>query len=184
MNKMNEKITYTLDWNDKEDSDWLGPFDDVDDVMRLIRKAKRDATHPSHIKQFRAITGVYNSLDIPSVHLVFGSLKFFVINLSNILGQYQDYYNKRVSISCYVKMHDAGCTVWFCHKIKPIEWKWIDELIYWMKEKMPNRLLQRYSLEELEAMSDNAYRLWSRTKRIAEMKQLIEAMENEEQEEE
>ena len=68
--------------------------------------------------------------------------------------------------------------------MKPIEWKWIDELIYWMKEKMPNRLLQMYSLEELEAMSDNAYRLWSRTKRIAEMKQLIEAMENEEQEEE
>ena len=113
---MKEETTYTLDWNDKDDSDWLGPFDDVDDVMRLIRKAKRDATHPSDIKQFRAITGVYNSLDIPSVHLVFGSLKFFVINLSNILGQHQDYYNKRVSISCYVKMHDTGCTVWFCHK--------------------------------------------------------------------
>jgi len=68
--------------------------------------------------------------------------------------------------------------------MKPIEWHWINELIYWMKEKMPNRLLQTYSLEELEAMSDNAYKLWSRTKRIAEMKQLIEAMGNEEKEEE
>lgn len=67
--------------------------------------------------------------------------------------------------------------------MKPIEWKWIDELIYWMKEKMPNRLLNRYSLEELEIMSDNAYRLWSRSKRIYEMKQLIVAMENEEEEE-
>tara|TARA_R100000458_G_scaffold59875_1_gene72381 strand:- start:931 stop:1137 length:207 start_codon:yes stop_codon:yes gene_type:complete len=66
----------------------------------------------------------------------------------------------------------------------PIEWKWIDDLIYYMKERMPNRLLQRYSLEELSAMSDNAYKLWSRTKRIYEMKQLIVAMENEEKEEE
>ena len=68
--------------------------------------------------------------------------------------------------------------------MKPIEWRWIDELKYWMEQKMPNRLLHRYSLEELETMSDNAYRLWSRAKRIYEMKQLIEAMENEEQEEE
>ena len=68
--------------------------------------------------------------------------------------------------------------------MKPIEWRWIDELKYWMEQKMPNRLLHRYSLEELETMSDNAYRLWSRAKRIYEMKQLIEAMENEEDEEE
>ena len=32
-------------------------------------------------------------------------------------------------------------------------------------------------------MSDNAYRLWSRSKRIYEMKQLIVAMENEGEEE-
>ena len=68
--------------------------------------------------------------------------------------------------------------------MKPIAWRWIDELKYWMEQKMPNRLLHRYSLEELETMSDNAYRLWSRAKRIYEMKQLIEAMENEEDEEE
>ena len=68
--------------------------------------------------------------------------------------------------------------------MKPIEWRWIDELKYWMEQKMPNRLLHRYSLEELETMSDKAYRLWSRAKRIYEMKQLIEAMENEGQEEE
>ena len=68
--------------------------------------------------------------------------------------------------------------------MKPIEWRWIDDLKYWMEQKMPNRLLHRYSLEELETMSDNAYRLWSRAKRIYEMKQLIEAMENEEDEEE
>jgi len=68
--------------------------------------------------------------------------------------------------------------------MKPIEWRWIEELIFWMKEKKPNRLLNRYSLEELETMNDNAYKLWSRTKRISEMKQLIEAMENEEEEEE
>lgn len=68
--------------------------------------------------------------------------------------------------------------------MKPIAWRWIDELKYWMEAKMPNRLLHRYSLEELETMSDNAYRLWSRAKRIYEMKQLIEAMENEEDEEE
>tara|TARA_R100001086_G_C11780603_1_gene243513 strand:+ start:448 stop:654 length:207 start_codon:yes stop_codon:yes gene_type:complete len=66
----------------------------------------------------------------------------------------------------------------------PIEWKWIDDLVYYMKERMPNRILNRYSLEELSAMHDNAYRLWTRSKRIYEMKQLIEAMENEEQEEE
>ena len=68
--------------------------------------------------------------------------------------------------------------------MKPIEWSWIDELKYWREQKLPNRLLHRYSLEELETMSDNAYRLWSRAKRIYEMKQLIEAMENEEDEEE
>ena len=68
--------------------------------------------------------------------------------------------------------------------MKPIAWRWIDELKYWMEQKMPNRLLHRYSLKELETMSDNAYRLWSRAKRIYEMKQLIEAMENEEDEEE
>ena len=67
--------------------------------------------------------------------------------------------------------------------MKPIEWKWIDDLIYYMKAKTPNRLLQTYTLEELEKMSDNAYKLWSRTKRIYEMKQLIVAMENEEHEE-
>tara|TARA_R100000664_G_scaffold32923_1_gene48774 strand:+ start:1066 stop:1272 length:207 start_codon:yes stop_codon:yes gene_type:complete len=66
--------------------------------------------------------------------------------------------------------------------MKPIEWKWIDELMYWMKQKMPNRLLNRYSLEELETMTDNAYMVWSRMKRISEMKQLIVAMENEEEE--
>ena len=58
--------------------------------------------------------------------------------------------------------------------MKPIEWKCIEELIFWMKEKKPNRLLQDYSLEELETMHDNAYKLWSRTKRISEMKQLID----------
>jgi len=67
--------------------------------------------------------------------------------------------------------------------MKPIEWKWMDDLIRFMKANMPNRLLNRYSLEELEKMSDNAYKLWSRTKRIYEMKQLIVAMENEEHEE-
>ena len=67
--------------------------------------------------------------------------------------------------------------------MKPIEWKWIDDLIYYMQAKTPNRLLQTYTLEELEKMSDNAYKLWSRTKRIYEMKQLIVAMENEEHEE-
>tara|TARA_R100001086_G_C11739259_1_gene232000 strand:- start:13 stop:249 length:237 start_codon:yes stop_codon:yes gene_type:complete len=68
--------------------------------------------------------------------------------------------------------------------MKPIEWRWMDDLICFMKAKMPNRLLNRYTLEELEKMSDNAYKLWSRTKRIYEMKQLIVAMENEEDEEE
>jgi hypothetical protein len=68
--------------------------------------------------------------------------------------------------------------------MKPIEWRWIDELKYWMEKKKPSGLLYRYSLEELEIMSDNAYKLWSRTKRIHEMKQLIVAMGNEEQEEE
>ena len=53
--------------------------------------------------------------------------------------------------------------------MKPIAWRWIDELKYWMEAKMPNRLLHRYSLEELETMSDNAYRLWSRAKRIYEI---------------
>ena len=113
---MNEKITYTLDWNDEENSDWQGPFDDVDDVMKLVRKAKRDASHPSDVKYFRAIFGAYNSLDIPSPHIKFGSLKSFTINLCNTLGEYQDYYNYRVSIVCYAKIHDTGCTVWFCHK--------------------------------------------------------------------
>jgi len=68
--------------------------------------------------------------------------------------------------------------------MKPIEWEWIDDLVYYMKERMPNRILNRYSLDELEKMSDNAYKLWSRTKRIYEMKQLIVAMENEEDYEE
>ena len=68
--------------------------------------------------------------------------------------------------------------------MKPIDWSRIEELIFWMKEKKPNRLLQDYSLEELETMNDNAYKLWSRIKRISEMKQLIEAMENEGKEEE
>jgi hypothetical protein len=68
--------------------------------------------------------------------------------------------------------------------MKPIEWEWIDDLVYYMKERMPSRILNRYTLEELEKMHDNAYKLWSRTKRIHEMKQLIVAMGNEEQEEE
>ena len=68
--------------------------------------------------------------------------------------------------------------------MKPIEWEWIDDLVYYMKERMPNRILNRYSLDELEKMSDNAYKLWSRAKRIYEMKQLIVAMENEGKEEE
>ena len=67
--------------------------------------------------------------------------------------------------------------------MKPIEWEWIDDLVYYMKERMPNRILNRYTLEELEKMSDNAYKLWSRTKRVYEMKQLIVAMENEGEEE-
>ena len=67
--------------------------------------------------------------------------------------------------------------------MKPIEWEWIDDLVYYMKERMPSRILNRYTLEELEKMSDNAYKLWSRTKRIYEMKQLIVAMENEGEEE-
>ena len=113
---MKQKITYTLDWNDEENSDWQGPFDDVDDVMKLVRKAKRDASHPSDVKYFRAIFGAYNSLDIPSPHIKFGSLKSFTINLCNTLGEYQDYYNYRVSIVCYAKIHNRGCTVWFCHK--------------------------------------------------------------------
>ena len=68
--------------------------------------------------------------------------------------------------------------------MKPIDWNMIEQLIFWMKENKPNTLLQHYSLEELETMNDNAYKLWSRIKRISEMKQLIEAMENEEKEEE
>ena len=68
--------------------------------------------------------------------------------------------------------------------MKPIEWEWIDDLVYYMKERMPNRILNRYSLDELERMQDNAYKLWSRSKRIYEMKQLIVAMENEGKEEE
>tara|TARA_A100001515_G_scaffold46743_2_gene36816 strand:- start:10241 stop:10477 length:237 start_codon:yes stop_codon:yes gene_type:complete len=67
--------------------------------------------------------------------------------------------------------------------MKPIEWEWIDDLVYYMKERMPSRILNRYTLEELEKMSDNAYKLWSRTKRVYEMKQLIVAMENEGEEE-
>jgi len=113
---MNEKIKYTLDWNDEEDSEWEGPFDDAVDVMKLVRKAKRDAYHARDVNWFRAIFGVYNSLDIPSPHIKFGSLKSFTINLCNTLGQYQDYYNYRSSIVCYAKIHDRGCTVWFCHK--------------------------------------------------------------------
>ena len=63
--------------------------------------------------------------------------------------------------------------------MKPIEWEWLDDLVYYMKERMPSRILNRYTLEELEKMHDNAYKLWSRSKRIYEMKQLIVAMENE-----
>lgn len=113
---MKQKITYTLDWNDEENSDWQGPFDDAGDVMKLVRKAKRDARHPSDVKSFRAIFGAYNSLDIPSPHIKFGSLKSFTDNLCNTLGQYQDYFNYRSSIVCYAKIHNTGCTVWFCHK--------------------------------------------------------------------
>tara|TARA_R100000329_G_scaffold70736_1_gene61702 strand:- start:501 stop:887 length:387 start_codon:yes stop_codon:yes gene_type:complete len=113
---MKEKITYTLDWDDEENSVWQGPFDNADDVMKLVRKAKRDALHPRLIKQFRLITGVYNSLDIPSPHIRFGSMKSFTTNLHKILGEYQDYYTHRVSIACYARIHDTGCTVWLCHK--------------------------------------------------------------------
>ena len=108
---MNEKITYTLDLDEEK---WQGPFDDPVFVTKLIQKEKRKIG--KHFKYFRAIVGVYNSTDIPSLHLTFPSLKSYLENLNESLGQKQDYFSCRVSVACWVQMHDMGCTLWFCHK--------------------------------------------------------------------
>ena len=108
---MNEEIKYTLDL---EDEKWQGPFDDPVFVTKLIQKEKRKVG--KHFKHFRAITGVYNSSDIPSLHLRFPTFKSYLENLNESVGQKQDYFNSRVSVACWVNFHPSGCTVWFCHK--------------------------------------------------------------------
>ena len=108
---MNEKITYTLDL---EDEKWEGPFDDPVFVTKLIQKEKRKIG--KHFKYFRAITGVYNSNEIPSLHLRFPTFKSYLENLNESVGQNQDYFSCRVSVACWINFHSSGCTVWFCHK--------------------------------------------------------------------
>ena len=108
---MKEKITYTLDLNEEK---WQGPFDDPVFVTKLIQKEKRKIG--KHFKYFRAIAGVYGSSDIPSLHLSFPTFKSFLENVNESVGEKQDYANSRVSVACWVQMHNMGCTVWFCHK--------------------------------------------------------------------
>jgi len=61
-------------------------------------------------------------------------------------------------------------------EIKPIEWRIVDEGLYWMKRGEAEPLLNNYSAEQLKEMEVNLYRLWSRVKRITEMKELLESM--------
>jgi|TARA_A100000172_G_scaffold15583_2_gene8198 hypothetical protein len=61
-------------------------------------------------------------------------------------------------------------------EIKPIEWRIVEEGLYWMKRGEAEPLLNNYSAEQLKEMEVNLYRLWSRVKRITEMKELLESM--------
>ena len=54
-------------------------------------------------------------------------------------------------------------------EIKPIEWRIVEEGLYWMKRGEAEPLLNNYSAEQLKEMEVNLYRLWSRVKRITEM---------------
>ena len=45
-----------------------------------------------------------------------------------------------------------------------------------MKRGEAEPLLNNYSAEQLKEMEVNLYRLWSRVKRITEMKELLESM--------
>ena len=109
---MNKKITYTLEFTENES--WKGPFDDPVFVTKLIQKEKRKIG--KDFKHFRAIAGVHNSNNIPGLHLKFPSLKSFLENVNESVGEKQDYLNSRVSIACWLNFHGSGCTVWFCHK--------------------------------------------------------------------
>ena len=61
-------------------------------------------------------------------------------------------------------------------EIKPIEGRIVEEGLYWMKRGEAEPLLNNYSAEQLKEMEVNLYRLWSRVKRITEMKELLESM--------
>jgi signal transduction histidine kinase len=61
-------------------------------------------------------------------------------------------------------------------EIKPIEWRIVEEGIYWMKRGDAESILNNYSVEELKEMETNLYKLWSRVKKITEMKELLESM--------
>lgn len=68
--------------------------------------------------------------------------------------------------------------------LKPIEWKWINEATYWLKQNDFNKLLNCYTAEELKMMEENMYRLWTRLNKTCEMKQLMVTAQIEIQEEE
>lgn len=61
-------------------------------------------------------------------------------------------------------------------QIKPIEWRIVEEGLHWMKRGEAEPLLNNYSAEQLKEMETNLFRLWSRVKRITEMKELLESM--------
>tara|TARA_R100001082_G_scaffold82236_1_gene49091 strand:+ start:15259 stop:15708 length:450 start_codon:yes stop_codon:yes gene_type:complete len=111
---MSDGITYSLG---ELGEDWLGPFEDAVFVTRLIEKRKKKSLLLGKtFRQFRAIAGIYGSNSIPALHLRFPSYKSFKENLTQNLGEKQDYRNCRVSTVCYISFHDWGCTVWFAHK--------------------------------------------------------------------